>query len=176
MGPHSYQYRTLSFEHGLLLKDFGYQAISASSVYMPFSLSCLLLQSKHPKVLAVDFPIPREWEFHEGEKVTIITSPQLGKGVVQTVEEQHLIITLASGDVSVSWNEVRKHYIIGNFVQVCHGLCKGRSGWVVDVSDEEIQCTEKHPREPGPKDLAVATTIDVSIILCTTPRIYMFTI
>ena len=147
---------------------------------MPFFLSSLLSLSKHPKILAADFPTPFKWEFYAGKKVTIIADSHDhdGKqGIVQTVELQHLEVELAGGEglISVAWKEVWKHYSVGDFVQVSHGPCQGHLGWVVDVCNNEINCTEELPRKLGCEGVEFFPWLDVSIISSVKLRIYILT-
>lgn len=160
--PHLYRYRTYFFEHGLLLKDFDRRAVSSKFVFMPFFLSSLMHQSDHPKIRRAIFPPPSEWEFFEGEEISIVESGivksssiffekgHLKKnGIIKVVEGQLLEVELTNGEglIRIPWDAARKQHKIGEFVQVSHGPHQGRCGWVVLASDDEITCTEELPSQ-----------------------------
>jgi ribosomal protein L24 len=172
-GPHSFRYRTFSFEYGLLLKDFDCRAVSSQFVFMPFFLSSLLRLSDHPKIVEAIFPPPTGWEFFEGEDVDIVESPDLlaekghvkKKGTVKVVEAQRLEVELTNGEgsVCIPWDAARKRHKIGDFVQVSHGPHQGRFGWVLSASDHEISCAQELISPPGIENSEIVPWVEVRI-------------
>ena len=137
-----YQYGTFNFEHGLILKAYGYQSISYDQLRIPFSLASLFQTSGHPKVNLHTFPVPQEWSFEVGERVKIASGFYKDhRGVISAVAYNRLEIDLSEtegGQVSVPWHSVLKHFPIGSFLTVLEGAEKGRSGWVVNDSETEL--------------------------------------
>lgn len=88
---------------------------------MPTSMFFLFQQSHHPTILAARFPCPMEWSFNEGDRVLISSSSKLG--VIESVGTETAKVDLASGEgiISVTWTELHKHIIVGDFVEVLSG-------------------------------------------------------
>lgn len=149
-GPSSYQYGTLSFEHGLLVQAFGYQSISSNRIRIPYSLASLFQAANHPKINSSTLPIPQEWSFQAGERVEFISGIyEKSKGVIRTVGYDSLEVDrleieegkeIEVGLVSVPWRGVLKEFLPGSFINVLEGPEKGRSGWVVGNSGKELRC------------------------------------
>ncbi|KAG5649218.1 hypothetical protein H0H81_005371, partial [Sphagnurus paluster] len=154
---HLYTYRSYHFEHDLLLKKFGHRQVSSTSIFMPLSLSSLFCSSQHPTIQEIiksgsRLPPPREWEFYEDEKVTITTGTHQGQeGVVQTVEADYILVDLSNGGglFNFGWNNVQKCFKVKDFVQIINGPNQGHSGWVTEVLNGQMTCTELLERQPG---------------------------
>jgi len=114
----TYRFRGNMFSDGLLMKKFDFHSISLASVFMPTSLFLLFQQSRHPTILAARFPRPLEWIFDEGDQVLISSSNKLG--IIKSVAAETTKVDLAGGEgvISVPWNELHKHIIVGDFVEV----------------------------------------------------------
>jgi len=117
----TYRFRGNMFSDGLLMKKFDFHLISLASVFMPTSLFLLFQQSRHPTILVARFPHPLEWIFDEGDQVLISSSNKLG--IIKSVAGETTEVDLAGGKgvISVPWNELHKHIIVGDFVKVLRG-------------------------------------------------------
>ncbi|KAG5649318.1 hypothetical protein H0H81_004655 [Sphagnurus paluster] len=124
---------------------------------MPLSLSSLFCLSQHPTIQEIiesgsRLPPPREWEFYEDEKVTITTGTHQGQeGVVQTVEADYILVDLSNGGglFNFGWNDVQKCFKVKDFVQIINGPNQGHSGWVTEVLNRQMTCTELLERQPS---------------------------
>ena len=87
------------------------------------------------------------------------------KGIVQTIEAQHLKVELTSreGPICIPWDTAQKQYKIGEFIQVSHGPHQGCCGWVVTTSDHKINCTKELPLPPGIGGLEIVPWIEIRI-------------
>jgi len=86
------------------------------------SMFFLFQQSNHPAILSARFPCPLEWIFNKGDQVLICSSRKLG--VVTSIGAEMVKVDLTSGEglISVTWTELCKHVIVGDFVEVLSGL------------------------------------------------------
>ncbi|KAG5634119.1 hypothetical protein H0H81_003318 [Sphagnurus paluster] len=124
---------------------------------MPLSLSSLFCLSQHPTIQEIiesgsRLPPPREWEFYEDKKVTITTGTHQGQeGVVQTVEADYILVDLSNGGglFNFGWNNVQKCFKVKDFVQIINGPNQGHSGWVTEVLNRQMTCTELLERQPS---------------------------
>jgi len=103
------------------MKKFDFHLILLASVFMPTSLFLLFQQSRHRTILAARFPCPLEWIFDEGDQVLISSSNKLG--IIKSIAAETTKVDLAGGEgvISVPWNELHKHIIVGDFVEVLSG-------------------------------------------------------
>jgi hypothetical protein len=62
-----------------------------------------------------------EWNFVEGEGVLVSSSGKLG--VVKTIWMDSVEVNLANGEgiMSVTWSDLCKHIVTGNFVEIVSG-------------------------------------------------------
>jgi transcription elongation factor len=138
----TYQFKGNIFTDGLLVKEFDFHSISLASVFMPTSIFFLFQQSRHPTILAARFPRPTEWSFDEGDRVLISSSGKLG--VIESVGTETAEVDLASGEgiISVTWTDLRKHIVVGDFVEVLSGPLRELTGWVEGVEDETVHVVQ----------------------------------
>jgi len=59
-----------------------------------------------------------EWSFDEGNQVLISSSSKLG--VIESVRTETAEVDLAGGEgiISVTWTDLHKHIVVGDFVKV----------------------------------------------------------
>ncbi|KIK05840.1 hypothetical protein K443DRAFT_3611 [Laccaria amethystina LaAM-08-1] len=150
----TYKFRgSIFFSDGLIIKDFDFPSISSTSVFMPTSIFFLFQQSHHPTILTARFPCPTEWSFNKGDQV-LISSSANGKGII-----------------TVTWTELRKHIIVGDFVEVLSRPFQELTGWVDGVNGETvhvIQNTSLKPLRENQCDHIKKFEIHVNWLKCTT--------
>jgi hypothetical protein len=147
-----YKCGQLIFEHGLLRKSYDVHSVSSPVVNIPSISIFLFQQSQHYKIPST-FPNPKEWIFEEGESVNILKADttEPGSGVITAVNPDLLEVDLgtdirsgeALGVVAVSWHNVRKAVVVGNFIEINCGRHKGTTGWVVEVNDDIIHIVSR---------------------------------
>jgi hypothetical protein len=109
---------------------------------MPTNLFFLLQRSHHPCLLVSKFPWPLEWIFEDSEQVVILSS---GKhGIVKAVGADAAEVELDYGEgvASISWSDLRKYFVPGDFVEVTSGLLQGQTGWVDSAKDETVSIVQ----------------------------------
>ena len=134
----TYRFRGNIFTDGLLIKKLDFLLISLTSVFMPTSMFFLFQQSNHPAILSARFPCPLEWIFNKGDWVLICSSSKLG--VVASVRAEMVEVDLTSGEglISITWTELHKHVIVGDFVEVLSRPLQNLTGWVEAVDGETV--------------------------------------
>jgi transcription elongation factor len=92
--------------------------------------------SQHPAVISSDFPCPKEWIFEEGDQIIICSSNK--KATITAIKKDHLEVDLATneGIVAVSWYNVRKAFVVGDFVSITSGPFQGTIGWIDRLEDD----------------------------------------
>ena len=140
-----YTYAGHTFECGLIHKRLDFHSISSTpSTDMPSRLFFLFQQSEHPRVLASAIPQPKEWVFEEHEVVVICSSEKEGTiAAVQTTEAE---VELANGEGSiiVPLRDLRKVFVLGDFVSVTSGPFDGKSGLVINVNGDIAHILDKY--------------------------------
>ena len=140
-----YTYAGHTFERGLIRKRLDFHSISSTpSTDMPSHLFFLFQQSEHPRVLASAIPRPKEWVFEEHEVVVICSSEKEGTiAVVQTMEAE---VELANGEgsVIVPLHDLRKVFVLGDFVSITSGPFDRKSGLVINVKDDVAHILDKY--------------------------------
>lgn len=128
----SYTSRGLVFDHGLLRRKYDFHSLTPIFPGMPSDVLLLFQLSQHPTVLASDFPCPQEWIFEEGDQIIVRSSDK--RATVTAVKPHHLEVDLATGEgvMAVSWHDISKAFVIGDFVSVTSGPFQGTTGWVED--------------------------------------------
>jgi len=138
----TYTSRGLFFDHGLLRLNLDLHSISVNSTPVPSEILGLFKQSSHPSLSGSKFPRPEEWNFEEGERVTVCSSGK--EATIAGVESTHLEVDLATneGIEAVSWYNVRKVFSTGAFVSVTSGPLRGTMGWVERIADDTVYFIE----------------------------------
>jgi len=79
-----------------------------------------------------------EWIFDEGDQVLISSSNKLG--IIKRVAAETTEVDLAGGEgiISVPWNELHKHIIVGDFVEVLSRPLQELMGWVGGIEGETV--------------------------------------
>ena len=133
-----YSSRGFVFDHGLLRLELDFHSISLNSTGVPSRILELFNLSSHPSVTRSTFPRPEEWNFEEGERVTVCSSGK--EATIAAVKSIHLEVDLATneGIEVVSWHNVRKIFSAGAFVGVTGGPSKGMMGWVERIVDDTV--------------------------------------
>jgi transcription antitermination factor NusG len=138
----THRFRGNIFSDGLLLKKYDFHSISLTSVFMPTSTFFLFQQSHHPTILAARFPCPVEWSFDEGDQVLNSSSSKLGVIISIGAETAEVDLAGNEGIISVPWTELRKHIVVGDFVEVLSGPLRELTGWVERVDDEIVHVVQ----------------------------------
>jgi hypothetical protein len=115
---------------------------------MPQCALNLFAASGHPELIEARFPCCLEWKFEEEELVVV--RPTNGTGRIKQIRQCEAEIDLLSGEglVNVSWKDLRKLLVLGDFVQVLSGECQGRSGWVIAMEDTNVSVVECNTTDP----------------------------
>jgi len=134
----TYTSRGLVFDHALLRLDLDLHSISLNSTGVPGHILGLFKLSSHPSLTGSEFPRPEEWNFEEGERVTVFTSRK--EATITAVKSTHLEVDLATkeGIQALSWYNVRKVFSVGSFVSVTSGQLRGTMGWVERIEDDTV--------------------------------------
>ncbi|KIJ90484.1 hypothetical protein K443DRAFT_15198 [Laccaria amethystina LaAM-08-1] len=111
-------------------------------VFMPTFTFFLFQQSHHPTILAARFPCPVEWSFDEGDQVLNSSSSKLGVIISIGAETAEVDLAGDEGIISVPWTELRKHIVVGDFVEVLSGPLRELTGWVERVDDEIVHVVQ----------------------------------
>jgi transcription elongation factor len=124
-----------TFEHGLVRKEFDCHSISYAA-NIPLDVLFLFLGTKHPVVLNTWVPRPQEWDFEIGDEIIVCSTGK--RGVVMVLEDDYLEVVLASleGLTRVAWADVRKYFVVGDFVRVTGGPSNGKTGWIVELDEQ----------------------------------------
>jgi transcription antitermination factor NusG len=132
----SYTSRGQVFEHGLLRRRYDLHSLSSTQAGIPSNIFFLFQLSKHPAVMVSKFPCPKEWVFEEGDQVVICSSKK--KAIVTLVETDHLEVDLATeeGNVAVSWHDVCKAFVVGDFISIASGPFQGTIGWIDHIEGD----------------------------------------
>jgi len=132
------------FEYSLIVKNYRMHSISTTVINIPTNSLSRFRFSRHPLILASSLPKPVEWIFEEGEKVYI---PSSGKqGAICTVKVDGVEVKLNNGEdmVKVTWLDIRKVCVIGDYVEVLSGKHKGQKGWIqpraLDFVSPDLVC------------------------------------
>jgi hypothetical protein len=77
----------------------------------------------HSKVLTTKFPCPLEFKFEVNELVMVLLTDKPGRIIV--VQQYRLEVELLNeeGNVHVSWANVWKHMVQGDYVEILSGSC-----------------------------------------------------
>jgi hypothetical protein len=163
----TYRFRGNIFSDGLVVKKLDFHSISLTSVFMPTSLFFLFQQSRHPTILAARFPRPLEWIFNKGERVLISSSNKLG--VIKSVVAETAEIDLVGGEgiISVPWNKLRKHIVVGDFVEVLSGPLRESTGWVEGVEGETVHVIQHTSSEMLEENQRYHTKVDYMLASAT---------
>lgn len=163
----TYRFRGNIFSDGLVVKKLDFHSISLTSIFMPTSSFFLFQQSRHPTILAARFPRPLEWIFDEGERVLISSSNKLG--VIKSVAAETAEIDLVGGEgiISVPWNELRKHIVVGDFVEVLSGPLRESTGWVEGVEGETVHVIQHISSEMLEENQRYHTKVDYMLASAT---------
>jgi hypothetical protein len=137
-----FMFRHHYLEHGLLRTSFDLTSIAQDVFFMPQCALNLFAASGHPELREARFPCCLEWRFEEEELVVL--RPTNDTGRIKQIRQCEAEIELLSreGLVNVSWKDLRKLLVLGDFVQVLSGEGQGCSGWVIAVEDTNVSVVE----------------------------------
>jgi hypothetical protein len=98
--------------------------------------------SGHPELIEARFPCCLEWKFEEEELVVVCPTNDTGR--IKQIRQCEAEIGLLSeeGLVNVSWKDLRKVFVLGDFVQVLSSEGQGCSGWVIAMKDINVSMAE----------------------------------
>lgn len=145
-GTNTYFFNGFTYEHGLLVKELDVYSVSTSPVFISSNLHILFLSSNHPAILKAQFPPPLEWKFFLEELVYIIEGPHRGKlGHIKLILPAHFDVDLNTmeGLFRLPWHNVRKHFVIGDFIKVVGGIHEGITGFVHSIAEDGISIIQR---------------------------------
>jgi hypothetical protein len=108
---------------------------------MPQCALNLFAASGHPELREARFPCCLEWRF---EEELVVLRPTNVTGRIKQICQYEAEIDLLSreGLVNVSWKDLRKLLVLGDFIQVLSGEGQGHSGWVIAMEDTNVSVVE----------------------------------
>lgn len=124
----------LSFECGLVVKEFDYHSISAGVQDMALATYSCFISCGHPAVVVSSLPRPQEWRFEQDEPVIICSSKE--HALFKTALTDSAEVEIQGGIQRVPWNDIIKNLAVGSFVKIENGAFNGKSGWVVGITDQ----------------------------------------
>ena len=162
----SYSCRGLIFEHQLQCLSLDFDSISLNFTGVPSEILALFKLSEHPSLTGSEFPRPEEWNFEEGERVTVCSPRTRKTATITAVKSTHLEVDLATdeGIQVVSWYNVRKVFSTRDFVSVTSGPLKGTMGWFLEIVDDIVtlqEYDEKGNLNKEPKVSFILTPADI---------------
>ena len=100
-------------------------------------------EAGHPEI-DMTYPCPSEWQFSEGELVSIKSSKK--RGIIKTIEARSAEVELETGEglVNVPWFDLQKYIATGDFTEVTSRPLWGEKRSVVAVHDEMVQIGAIH--------------------------------
>jgi hypothetical protein len=135
-------FRCHYLEHGLLCTSFDLTFIAQDVFFMPQCALNLFATSGHPELREARFPCCLEWRFEEEELVVLCPTNDTGR--IKQICQCEAEIELLSGEglMNVSWKDLWKLLVLGDFVQVLSSKGQGRSDWVIAVEDTNVSVVE----------------------------------
>jgi hypothetical protein len=116
---------------------------------MPQCVLNIFAASGHPELIEVRFPCCLEWKFEEEELVVVCPTNDTGR-IKQICQcEAEINLSSREGLVNVSWKDLRKVFVLGDFVQVLSSEGQGCSGWVITMEDINVSMTECNTMDPA---------------------------
>ncbi|PPQ87201.1 hypothetical protein CVT25_014756 [Psilocybe cyanescens] len=169
----TYHIADMTFESGLIKKDFDYGYIATDVDDMLLKLFNLFQLSEHPFVIDPPMPKPREWNIDEGDLV-VLTSVGWRGTVVETTsrfvdvsvdddvtylsdnEAGNNAISGLDGStgqpkappsvVHTTWDDVEKIFEPGDYVHVNSSIHSDLTGWIVKV-EQSVATVVDNQRE-----------------------------
>lgn len=130
-----YSLGSFNFDRGLLWQNFNFSCIGEDAASISWQHHTLFMLSGHPLVLDSPPPRPTEWSFTENDKVIMASSKK--QGILVSIETEYAQIEFDSEGVHrLPWHNIRKYFVVGEYVQITAGRHHGKSGWVTKVEDE----------------------------------------
>lgn len=145
----SYTLGRLSFERGLVVKQYDYHSVSADVQDIPIATFLSFAACGHPDVAVSSLPRPQEWSFQRDDRVMIRSSWELG--LFQAVQTDYAEVEIEGEIRRVPWNDIVKNVAVGSFVKINTGAFNGKSGWVVEITAHVASIMESlEPRDANP--------------------------
>jgi transcription antitermination factor NusG len=137
-----YKYRSLRLENGLVRQSFDLRSISQGVLHMPNDVFATFQESKHRELLEALYPCPAEFKFEEEELVLVL--PTSATGRITTLRQREAEVTLLNGegDVNVSWTNMRKYVVVGDYVEIVSGMYQGQQGFVMAAQGDNITVSQ----------------------------------
>jgi hypothetical protein len=116
---------------------------------MPQCVLNVFAASGHSELIEARFLYCLEWKFEEEELVVV--RPTNDTGRIKQIRQCEAEIDLSSreGLVNVSWKNLWKVFVLGDFVQVLSGEGQGCSGWVITMEDMNVSVAECNTMDPA---------------------------
>ena len=131
------------FEHGLIVRSYGFDVVSTGISTIPLESFNLFRASGHPQLTSSKsaFPRPSEWSLLEGDEVYNLDDPitttwpySYKSGFISKLRDDAAELDTKEGIVVVPWIAICKVVRIGDFVEVIAGLHKEQKGWVDEIN------------------------------------------
>lgn len=137
-----YRYGSLRMENGLVRQSFDLHSISQGVFCMPTEVLGTFQQSKHRELLNAQYPCPAEFKFEEQELVLVLPANVTGKITTLRQCEAEVALLNGEGDVNVSWTNMRKYVVLGDYVDIVSGTHQGHQGFVTTIYGDIITVSE----------------------------------
>lgn len=136
-----YEIGRLIFEYGIVRKTYDLHSISSPVDQIPWNHFIMFFSSSHPEILPESLPRPQEWLFVIGDNITVCSLAKKGK--IAKIEGSCAEVETEEGLLRVSWYNIRKHFVIGDYVRITGGLNLNANGWVIKVGEDVAMIAEK---------------------------------
>ena len=137
-----YNYGSLRMENGLLRQSFNIHSISQGVLGMPTEVFATFHESKHPEILAAQYPCPPEFKFETNELVLILPTKTPGRITALRQCEAEVTPLNGEGDVRVSWANIQKYVVLGDYAEILSGMHKGHKGFVTAAQESTVTVME----------------------------------
>jgi hypothetical protein len=146
---HIYKFGLLHFKKGLLRQSFDFHSISQGVFRMLSEVFSAFHESKHSEMLTAKFPCPLEFKFEVNELVMILPTDTPGK--IIELQQYGLGVELLNGegDVYISWANVQKHIVPGEYAEILSGSHQGHQGFITAVEGFSVSVMA-FTKTPGP--------------------------
>jgi hypothetical protein len=105
---------------------------------MPNNIFAMFQESKHHELLEALYPCPTEFKFEEEELVLILLTSATGRITTLHQREAEVMLLNGEGDVNVSWTNMRKYVVVGDYVEIASRMYQGQQGFVTAAQGDNI--------------------------------------
>ncbi|KAF9001809.1 hypothetical protein BDZ89DRAFT_670110 [Hymenopellis radicata] len=133
------------FEYGLLVMNYD-KVVAAPASQISCAVEYLFRISRHPLLEWTSIPHPFEWQFCQGDRVTVrLRGGGRRTGIVEQIDGgRRLVVDLDGGEgqQSVVWRQVTKLFDVGNEVECLSGRNEGKTGLIMEIVGTLISFSE----------------------------------